>query len=110
MIGATTRHEIQILRAVAMAQAAAAAKINVSVRSVRRIQGEGAVSGADTSALVRPRDGGRPPVAAAWTGTITAWLREDRELPSGEIVRRLRDEHDYGGGKKCALPADSAAA
>jgi ribosome-binding protein aMBF1 (putative translation factor) len=35
-----TRHEIQILRAVGLAQTAVAAKTKVSVRSVRRIEGE----------------------------------------------------------------------
>lgn len=94
-----TRHEIQILRAVGMAQAAVAAKTDVSVRSVRRIQGEVPVSASDTAALIRARGVGRPSIAATWTATIADWLREDRELPSGEIVRRLREEHHYGGGK-----------
>jgi transposase len=94
-----TRHEIQILRAVGMAQAAVAAKTNVSVRSVRRIQGEAAVSEGDTAAVIRARGVGRPSIAAAWTETIAAWLGDDRELPSGEIVRRLREEHAYRGGK-----------
>jgi transposase len=94
-----TRHEIQILRAVGMAQAAVAAKTNVSVRSVRRIQDEVAVSDGDTAALRRARGVGRPSLAAVWTETIAAWLGEERDLPSGEIVRRLREEHDYRGGK-----------
>lgn len=94
-----TRHEIQILRAVGMAQAAVAAKTNVSVRSVRRIEGEDAVSGGDTAVLIRARGVGRPSIAAGWTDTIAGWLRDDRELPSGEIVRRLREEHGYPGGK-----------
>jgi transposase len=94
-----TRHEIQILRAVGMAQAAVAAKTNVSVRSVRRIQGEVPVNDSDTTALIRARGVGRPSIAAAWTDTIADWLREDRELPSGEIVRRLQQEHAYRGGK-----------
>ena len=59
MIGAMTRHEIQILRAVEMVQTAVAAKAGVSVRSVRRIEGEAAVSDSDTAALVRARSVGR---------------------------------------------------
>ena len=94
-----TRHEIQILRAVGMVQTAVAAKAGVSVRSVRRIEGEPAVSDSDLAALVRTRGVGRPSIAAAWTETIGAWLDEDRTLPSGEIVRRLRAEHGYRGGK-----------
>ena len=94
-----TRHEIQILRAVGMAQAAVAAKTKVSVRSVRRIEGEAAVSAGDTAALIWARRVGRPSIAAGWAETIVGWLREDRALPSGEIVRRLREEHDYRGGQ-----------
>ena len=94
-----TRHEIQILRAVGMVQTAVAAKAGVSVRSVRRIEGEPAVSDSDIAALVRTRGVGRPSIAAAWTETIGHWLDEDRTLPSGEIVRRLREEHGYRGGK-----------
>src|SRR2546425_9583067 len=94
-----TRHEIQILRAVGMVQAAVAAKAGVSVRSVRRIEGEAAVSDSDTAALVRARGVGRPSLAAASTATIARWLEEDRALPSGEIVRRLQQEDGYRGGK-----------
>ncbi len=94
-----TRHEIQILRAVGMVQAAVAAKAGVSVRSVRRIEGEAAVSDSDTAALVRARGVGRPSLAAASTATIARWLEEDRALPSGEIVRRLQQEYGYRGGK-----------
>jgi transposase len=94
-----TRHEIQILRAVGMVQAAVAAKAGVSVRSVRRIEGEAVVSDSDTAALVRTRGVGRPSTAAAWTDTIGRWLDEDRGLPSGEIVHRLHQGHGYRGGK-----------
>jgi transposase len=94
-----TRHEIQILRAVGMVQAAVAVKAGVSVRSVRRIEGEAAVSDSDTVALVRARRVGRPSIAAAWTETIGRWLEEDRTLPSGEIVRRLQQEQGHRGGK-----------
>jgi transposase len=94
-----TRHEIQILRAVGMVQAAVAAKAGVSVRSVRRIEGEAAVSDSKTAALVRARGVGRPSLAAASTETIARWLEEDRALPSGEIVRRLQQEYGYRGGK-----------
>jgi len=94
-----TRHEIQILRAVGMVQAAVAAKTGVSVRSIRRIEGEAAVSDSDRTALVRARRVGRPSIAAAWTDSITGWLEEDRTLPSGEIIRRLHEERGYRGGK-----------
>ncbi len=82
-----------------MVQAAVAAKTGVSVRSVRRIEGEAAVSDSDTAALVRARGVGRPSLAVASTATIARWLEEDRALPSGEIVRRLQQEYGYRGGK-----------
>lgn len=94
-----TRYEIQILRAVGMAQAAIATRTGVSVRSVRRVQAEAPVIASDTPALVRARGVGRPSIAVAWTETIARWLEEDRNVPSGEIVRRLREEHGYRGGK-----------
>ncbi len=63
-----TRHEIQILRPVGMAQTAIAAKTGVSVRSVRRIEDEPAMSSSDTVALIRARGVGRPSLAAPWAG------------------------------------------
>src|SRR5205809_681628 len=94
-----TRHEIQILRAVGMAQTASAATPGVSVRSVRRIEDEPAVSSSDTAALIRARGVGRPSLAAPWAPTVERWLQEDRTVPSGEIIRRLREDHGYRGGK-----------
>ena len=44
MIGAIPRHEIQILRADAMAQAAVAVKTGVSIDSGRRIEREAPVT------------------------------------------------------------------
>src|SRR6266571_3710343 len=94
-----TRHEIQILRAVGMAQTAIAATTGVSVRSVRRIEDEPVVRSSDTAALIRARGVGRPSLAAPWAPTVERWLQEDRTVPSGEIIRRLREDHGYRGGK-----------
>src|SRR2546425_6572286 len=82
-----------------MAQTAIAAKTGVSVRSVRRIEDEPAMSSSDTAALIRARGVGRPSLAAPWTLTVERWLQDDRTLPSGEIIRRLREDHGYRGGK-----------
>ncbi len=94
-----TRHEIQILRAVGMAQTAIAAKTGVSVRSVRRIEDEPVVRSSDTAGLIRARGVGRPSLAAPWALTVERWLHDDRTVPSGEIIRRLREDHGYRGGK-----------
>jgi hypothetical protein len=84
-----TRHEIQILRAVGMAQAAVAVKTGTSERSVRRIERETPVATSDTAALVRARGLGRPSIAAPWTERIAQWLAEENgDLPGVELLRR----------------------
>jgi hypothetical protein len=60
-----TRHEIQVLRAVGMAQTAVAAKTGTSVRSVRRIEHEAPVTIGNTAALIGTRKVGRPSTAAS---------------------------------------------
>jgi transposase len=99
VIAAMTRHEIQILRAVGIAQRAVATKTETSVRSVRRIERERPVTTGDSRALIAARKVGRPSTAAAWASQVGAWLREDPRLPGLEIVRRLREDHQYRGGK-----------
>jgi transposase len=99
VIDAMSRHEIQVLRAAKMAQHAVAAAADVSVRSVRRIEHEAPITTSDTAALIAARRIGRPSIAAPWTGLVETWLQEDHALPGIEIVRRLRDEHTYRGGK-----------
>jgi len=98
VIGAMARHEIQILRAVGMAQAAVAAKTGVSVQSVRRIEREGPVTTSDPKALTEACGVGRPSRAAPWAAQLGTWLAEDRALPGVELLRRAR-EAGYGGGK-----------
>jgi transposase len=99
VIDAMSRHEIQILRAVKMAQRAIAASTSVSLRSVRRIEREPPVTTSDTGALIAARRIGRPSVAAPVADLVESWLREDRTLPGVELLRRLSEEHDYHGGK-----------
>jgi transposase len=99
VIDAMSRHEIQILRAAKMAQQAVAAATDVSIRSVRRIEHEAPVTTSDTAALTAARRLGRPSIAAPWAGLVETWLQEDHALPGVEILRRLRDEHAYRGGK-----------
>ena len=99
MINAMTRHEIQTLRAAKMGQGAVRARTGASVRSVRRIEREAPVTTSETAALIEARHVGRPSIAAGWTEQVMAWLREERSLPGLEILRRLREEHGYRGGK-----------
>ena len=94
-----SRHEIQVLRAAKMAQQAVAAATDVSLRSVRRIEHEAPVTTSDTAALIAARRIGRPSIAAPWAQLVESWLGEDHALLGVEILRRLRDEHAYRGGK-----------
>ncbi len=94
-----TRHEIHVLRAVGMAQAAVAAKAGVSKASVRRIERKAPVTTSEPRVLVQQHRVGRPSIATPWAATIEGWLAEDGALPSGEVVRRLREEHGYAGGQ-----------
>ena len=94
-----SRHEIQVLRAAKMAEQAVAVATDVSVRSVRRIEHEPPTTTSDTAALIAARHIGRPSIATPWTGVVETWLQEDHALPGIEILRRLRDEHAYRGGK-----------
>ena len=98
MIGAMIRHEIQILRAVHMAQAAVASQTGVSVQSVRRIEREAPVTTSDPAAGTPARGIGRPSQATPWTPHLETWLTEDSALPGVELLRRAR-EAGYGGGK-----------
>jgi hypothetical protein len=66
---------------------------------VRRIEREAPRTTSEPKALVRQHRVGRPSIATPWAATIEGWLAEDRALPSGEIVRRLREEQGYAGGK-----------
>ena len=94
-----TRHEIQTLRAAKMNQESVRARTGASVRSVRRIEREAPVTTSETAALIEVRRVGRPSIAAGRTEQVAVWLREDRALPGLEILRRLREEHGYRGGK-----------
>jgi transposase len=70
-----------------------------AAQNVSRIEREAPVTTSEPDTLIRQRGVGRPPVATPWTATIERWLAEDRGLPSSEMVRRLRAEHGYTGGK-----------
>src|SRR3989442_6775984 len=95
-----TRHEVQILRAVGMAQVAVASKSGVSVQSVRRIEREAPMTTSGEKSLVRQRRVGRPSIAPPRTATIATWLTAGPGRPSGGIVPRLRAEQRYATGKR----------
>ena len=106
MIGAMTRHEIQILRKAGLPVATVAAQADVSERSVWRISQEPLVSTSDDRTLAQAHRVGRPSTVAAVEPRVVEWLREDEGLPSIELLRRAR-EAGYPGGKSAVyeLPA-----
>src|SRR5437899_11613391 len=85
-----TRHEVQILRAVGMAQVAVASKSGVAVQSVRRIERDAPMTTSGEKSLVRRRRGGGASIAPAWTAAIARWLTEDCGLEKEETVQPIR--------------------
>ncbi len=86
------RHEILILRRAGLTFREVARKTGVGLRTVKRIARQGSV---DPPA--RP-PAGRPPIALSFEDTARAILSTDADLPTVEVLRRLR-ESGYVGGK-----------
>lgn len=98
MIDMLKRHEIQVLRRAGHSQAEAADLAGVSVRSVRRVEAEGAVSDADNQAERSRRRIGRPSKAEPFRPFVVELLTKEPELLSLEVLRRARLA-GYAGGK-----------
>jgi transposase len=98
MIPLLQRHEIQVLLRAGLAQADIASRVGVSVRTVRRVFSEDAVSHVDDSAELRARSVGRPSKAAVFAEKVRGWLAGEDDLPTQELLRRAK-EHGYAGNK-----------
>jgi transposase len=98
MIPLLLRHEIQVLLRAGHEQADVATRTRTSVRTVRRVQAEDAVTQVDDSAEHRSRRVGRPTKAAAFTDRVREWLVETADLPTQELLRRAM-EAGYTGHK-----------
>jgi transposase len=98
MIPLLLRHEIQVLLRAGHAQTDVAARAGVSVRTVRRVIAEDAVTKVDDSAERRRRGVGRPSKAAPFVAQVVTWLAEAPDLPTQELLRRAR-EKGYEGHK-----------
>ncbi len=86
------RHEILVLRRANLTLREVARKAVVSLRTVKRIVDQG-----DVDPPPRPPIG-RPPVATSFEEATRKILSEDGDLPTVEILRRLRQQ-GYVGGK-----------
>jgi len=98
MIDMLKRHEIQVLRRAGHSQEEAAELSGVSVRSVRRVETEQAVSHVDNEAERSRRGIGRPSKAEPFRGFVVEQLTKEPELLSLEVLRRAKLA-GYRGGK-----------
>ncbi len=85
-----------------------AQRSGVSPRSVKRISSEARVVAAKNgkrakAAAPTKRRVGRPSKVEPFRAVIDAMLADDVELPTGEILRRLVDDHRYDGGKSAVF-------
>ncbi len=98
MIDMLKRHEIQVLRRAGHSQEEAAKLAGVSVRSIRRVEDESAVSHVDNEVERERRGIGRPSKAEPFRGFVVEQVAKEPHLLSLEILRRARLA-GYTGGK-----------
>jgi transposase len=98
MIDMLKRHEIQVLRRAGHTQEEIAGLAGVSVRSIRRVEDEVAVSHVDNEAERESRRIGRPSKAEPFRAFVVEQLTKEPYLLSVEVLRRARLE-GYLGGK-----------
>src|SRR6185295_16574550 len=98
MIGAMTRHQVQVLRAAGKTLKQTAAGAGVSQSSVQRIELEPKIEVPEDLLAARERGVGRPSVVEPWRDQLVALLGAEPDLPTVEILHRLR-EQGYPGGK-----------
>ena len=89
-------------------QADIAATLNIGERSVRRILGEEPPDGVDDRAFRKSRGVGRPSKVEDFGDLVRKWFEEsrspeDRPLGGTEVLRRLRKEEGYTGGKSAVF-------
>ncbi|HTP27186.1 MAG TPA: helix-turn-helix domain-containing protein, partial [Anaeromyxobacteraceae bacterium] len=92
------RHEIQVLRRAGHSQPDVARLTGVSERTVRRVDGEPAVTSVFEGSDSRRRCIGRPSKAEAFRAFVSKALEADPDVLSLEILRRARLD-GYQGGK-----------
>jgi transposase len=92
------RHEVEILLKAGHPKTEAACLAGVSLRSVKRIAGEVPVIHADDAAEREQRRIGRPSIVENFRKFILEIFEQTPELPSLEVLRRVRAA-GYQGGK-----------
>jgi transposase len=92
------RHAVQVLLSAGLSHRQVARQTGLSKRSVTRIAQELAVQTVDDAELVRERGVGRPSGTAGYREVVEVFLKEQRDLPTVEVLHRLRQK-GYTGGK-----------
>jgi transposase len=92
------RHEVQVLLRSGMSHRQVARRTGVSKRTVTRIAQESDIEVVDDRAEVQRRSIGRPKQAAAFTEPVRQILSDEPDLPTVEILHRLKQQ-GYQGGK-----------
>src|SRR5215471_3420904 len=98
MLGMLKRHEVEILLKAGHRKTEVARLAGVSLCSVKRIAPEGPVVHVADSAERARRQIGRPSRVVSFRKAIVEILRQQPDLASLEILRRVR-EAGYQGGK-----------
>jgi transposase len=98
MIPLLKRHEVQVLLKAGFSAPEVAERSGVSVDTVKRVRKETPVTTTDDKAARAASRVGRPSKAAPFAKRVTAWLAEEPELPTQELLRRAK-EAGYTGNK-----------
>lgn len=92
------RHEVEVLLKAGHRKTEVARMTGVSLRSVKRIAQEGPVEQVDDKVERNKREVGRPSTVQNFRNEVVGILQQAPDLPSLEILRRVR-EAGYQGGK-----------
>lgn len=92
------RHEVQVLLAAGHSHRRVARQTGVSKRSVERIAQEPSIEGFDELGISAAGRIGRPSTVAEYREKVKKWLKEKHDLPTVEILHRMRLA-GYTGGK-----------
>lgn len=92
------RHEVQVLLAAGHSHRKVAREAGVSKRTVERIAKEPPVEGLDDLGMSAAGRVGRPSTVAEYQEKVKGWLEEKPDLPTVEVLHRLRTA-GYKGGK-----------
>ena len=98
VIGQLNRHKVQVLLEAGHTEEEVARLSGISVRTVRRIRREAAVTHVDDAAECKTRRIGRPSKAEGFREKVAGILADEPGLMSVEVLRRVRLE-GYDGGK-----------